>query len=304
MLSSPLTNSNDVQLISTIPTSQLISDWQQAFQIDIKAELLGCEEVRLYRCNQTNLLFFKPSSVEGSSALYEQLQKFDWYYMPRKWEHQAAIDDLKNSQKVVEIGCGKGAFVQRLCDEIGLDAQGIELNSSSVKFAQSKNIRVFSKDIHNLALEASNKFDAVCAFQVLEHVSQPKEFLNSLVKLVKPGGNLIISVPNSESFIKLCKNDLLNQPPHHLTQWSKDCFRHLTSIFPIEITHFKTEPLAEYHVEWYSSIQIERLPRIRLIRSIFHRVAGHLINPILKKYPMVRKHIIGHTLYVCFKKIE
>jgi cyclopropane fatty-acyl-phospholipid synthase-like methyltransferase len=41
-----------------------------------------------------------------------------------------AIQDIKGYHQVLEIGCGRGDFVQRLCQEEKIDAQGIELNIS------------------------------------------------------------------------------------------------------------------------------------------------------------------------------
>lgn len=299
---SPLTNSQDVTLLKTIPTEKLIQDWKNSFGIDITEEVYEHENIYFYKCNETQLKFFVPTQTVGSAKLYEHLQKFEWYYMPQKWEHDVAIQDLNNCHKILEVGCGKGAFVERLRKELKVDAQGIELNSSAVAYACEKGIPVSQDDLYDLSNQKANYFDAVCTFQVLEHVVEPQNFFSSLVELVKPGGKLIIAVPNSKSFAKYSENNLLEQPPHHMTQWCRDTFNQITSIYPIQVVNFRFESLAEYHVDWYISVQLSRLPKIRLLNSLCFRFARHILKPALKNFSPLRKLIRGHTIYVCYQK--
>src|SRR5262245_6694354 len=98
---SPLTGSENVTVLRTISASELIARWKRDFDIDITGELHGAGEVRLYRCEDTGLRFYWPSNVAGSDKLYEQLQRFDWYYMADKWEHLRAVEDLANHRRVL-----------------------------------------------------------------------------------------------------------------------------------------------------------------------------------------------------------
>lgn len=301
-ITSILTDTQDIALLKTMSSEQLVQDWRNQYQIDITDEMKGHHNIYLYQCNQTKLKFFTPLDIAGSDQLYEQLQKYDWYYMPRKWEHDVAILDLDNCHKILEVGCGKGAFVKRLRDKLNLDAQGIELNSSAAAYATKQGIPVSQIDLYDLSEQQPNYFDVVCSFQVLEHIAEPKKFLNSLVNLVRPGGKLIVAVPNAECFTKHCENNLLDTPPHHMTKWSKDTFKAITSIFPLKVLKFRFEPMAEYHIDWYISIQMSRLPKNRLIRSLAFRFAHRVVKPILKRFSAMRSLIKGHSIYVCFEK--
>lgn len=298
---SPLTYSNDTVLLKKILVSQLINDWWSNFDIDVSADVNEYEEIHLYRCNQTQLLFFIPSEAAGSGELYEQLSKMDWYYMPRKWEHDVAIQDLKGCKSVLEVGCGQGAFVQRLIREHSFAAMGIEFNKNAIEIAQSHNIPVSASTLKEMAHNKTKYFDAVCAFQVLEHVSAPRSFLEECIQLIKPGGKLIISVPNAQSFTKHAHNNLLDQPPHHMHHWCKETFLTLQKILPLDLIKFRTEPLATYHIDWYLGIQNSRLPNTRLIRSPSFWLSSYLIKPVLERYSGLRSLIIGHTLYAEFR---
>lgn len=301
---SPITQKTDIKLISSLYSHKLIQDWQRQFGIDISAELNGYRELKLYECNQSKLRFFAPIDTAGSDRLYEQLEKYDWYYMPRKWEHDVAVKDLQECERVLEVGCGRGAFVERLSKEENINAEGIELNSQAINDAKAKGINVHQSDLHELAKEQQENYDAVCSFQVLEHVPDPFSFIEGQLKLIKPGGKLIIAVPNAESFIKHCKNNLLDQPPHHVTRWCKETFLFLESVLPLKVQHFQTEPLADYHIGWYISTQLSRLPKNRLIRSPIFRLMHYLGKPTLKNSKLIRSFIEGMTLYVCYQKID
>jgi len=71
-------------------------------------------------------------------------------------------------------------------------------------------------------LESNNgAYDAVCAFEVLEHVEQPAAMFAQMVRAAKPGGLVIAGVPHVPSATTRIPNFLLNAPPHHLTWWNK-----------------------------------------------------------------------------------
>lgn len=299
-VTSVIADSKDVKLLDVIQVEKLAQDWQQQFQIDITPELQGYQEIYLYQCNKTRLKFFAPADIAGSGKLYEQLQQFDWYYMADKWEHEIARRDLKECEKILEIGSAKGDFVAS-CIEAGLDIQGIELNEAAVSEAQERKLPVERLDLEEAA-EHYHNLDGVCSFQVLEHVPNPREFIDWSLKMLKPGGKLIYCVPNAESFLKYQYN-LLDMPPHHMTQWNKASFKALESLFPIRLTKVVFEPLAAYHTVAFVTAYSDRL------RTVFpgsKLLFNRLSNPVYEKCIRLglRKIFPGQSLYVQFCKTK
>lgn len=298
---SPLTDSDDVMLIKVLQSEQLIHDWKRDFQIDVAEELRGHEKIYLYQCNQSGLRFFAPVDIAGSGALYEQLKKHDSLYMIDRWEHKIALENLHDCKKVLEIGCAYGAFVKSGI-EANLDITGIELNESAVKFSQSQGLPVERVDLQKIAELYPASLDAVCSFQVLEHVSDPKNFVNYATQLLKPNGKLIFCVPNSESFLKYEYN-LLDMPPHHLTQWSDSSFKYLETIFPLRVEKILVEPLATYHVSAYLKSYKAYFSTISPATKLFlNRYTIAFLKKILNTG--VRKFLTGQGLYVQFRKIN
>ena len=63
-------------------------------------------------------------------------------------------------------------------------------------------------DIYELMLDELKKktdqrFDVICAFQVLEHISNPREFLEDIISLLRPSGKILLAVPNSAVMKKI-----------------------------------------------------------------------------------------------------
>jgi SAM-dependent methyltransferase len=240
-----------------------------------------------------------PFDITGSEMIYRSLQNFDWYYMPDKWEYQVALKEFSDCKDILEVGCGFGDFIKSGI-EAGLNIRGIELNGAAVMAAQKSNLPVERLDLKEAANLYHESLDGVCSFQVLEHVPNPKDFIQWSIQMLKPGGKLIYCVPNSESFLKYQYN-LLDMPPHHMLQWSEFSFRALEKIFPIKLEKLIFEPLAQYHVSAYLATYAKRFRATLLGKLVFN----HYTLPVYENCLSLgfRKLLKGQSLYVQFRKL-
>jgi 2-polyprenyl-3-methyl-5-hydroxy-6-metoxy-1,4-benzoquinol methylase len=134
---SPLTNNNHIELIDTLIIKELIEDWKNFLSIDISEENIAkYEKIDLFRCQETELLFYYPFDIAGSEKLYNSLSRFDWYYMTEKWEYDVALNSLRNYSRVLDVGCGYGAFIERLKQNNCTEAIGIEQNKNALEFTR------------------------------------------------------------------------------------------------------------------------------------------------------------------------
>ena len=173
-----------------------------------------------------------------------------------------AFKDLKRllpapkGAKVIEVGCGEGSFVSD-ARVGGFDAEGIELNAAAVRAAVARGIPVRHVDVAEAAAANAGAADAVCAFQVLEHVPEVGAFLESCVRMLKPGGLLVLCVPNAQSYLR----DLdvpLDMPPHHMSRWSGGALAALSTVLPVDLEITREEPLRRTHVRAYVAAQAAR----------------------------------------------
>jgi len=79
------------------------------------------------------------------------------------------------------------------------------------------------------------RFDLITAFQVLEHVSDPVEFLRHAAVLLSAGGYMGVAVPNEHGVVRLCPFDPHQWPPHHISRWRVKDLRHLGKLCGLKI---------------------------------------------------------------------
>lgn len=257
------------------------------------------------RCTKTGLEWYEPAIAAGGGDLYQQLETKHWYYMADKWEFQAALDVLRPGDKVLEVGVGFGHFL-RAARSIGCEISGVELNPSAVAAAQAAGFTIFAEDLAAVAVRKASQLDAACAFQVLEHVPEPLPFLRSIIDLVRPGGKIILSVPDATFMrsINPSRVELLDQPPHHMTHWDEDVFRALEQLLPIKLIKVRREPLQKYHVDWFVNSWSKRARQTfgpTLSRALVSYKAVRAFSGALNLG--LRRFVNGHTLFVIFHKL-
>jgi SAM-dependent methyltransferase len=102
--------------------------------------------------------------------------------------------------RLLDVGCASGLFL-REASRAGWSVAGVE--PSETLYARAKAMLGANTELHCCILEqanfASESFYAITLWDVLEHVPEPVEFVKTCAALLKPGGKLILNVPDLES---------------------------------------------------------------------------------------------------------
>ncbi len=288
---SPVTGNKTI-LEDAILVRDIVESFGNGFRIDVATYFQDVEEILLLRCIDTDYKFFYPYNIVGDSTFYEHLQQFEWYYMPWKWEHQEALQWINPNMAILEVGCAKGDFLKRIRDEISTNVIGLELNQG---VTHRKGIPILNESVQDHSNVHVEKYDIVCSFQVLEHVAEVKEFLESCIKMLKKGGRLIVSVPNNDSFLKHSKNPL-NRPPHHMGLWSKNVFINIQDYFDLKLITTVFEPPQEYHYDYFKQTTSTHL---KSKYGIPHRITRKMTGLM---YPLSSKTYKSFTILGVFEK--
>lgn len=134
--------------------------------------------------------------------------------------------------KVLEVGSGLGFFLDA-CKEQGIVAEGCDVVERAVRFAnrREKRVRLGTLDDHY----PDNSFDAIFAFNLIEHLPHPKSFLAQANRILKAGGTLVLETPIQDGLFHrmaraghLLSGGRLNfygmEPGGHIYKFSKKTF--------------------------------------------------------------------------------
>ncbi len=103
---------------------------------------------------------------------------------------------VKKSKNLLDVGCGNGVIHHFVKDRVE-DIYGIDFSRSDLLKAKKRGLITHHVDIDKNKLPFKNKiFDIVTCLDVIEHVKDPELVLTEIRRVLKDGGNLIVSTPN------------------------------------------------------------------------------------------------------------
>jgi len=106
------------------------------------------------------------------------------------------LGDLTAGQRVLEVGCRDGQTLMHMKRLGGVEVFGVEPGPEEAAQAIARGVDVFVGLLEEYAPSEDERFDQVQMFHVLEHLHEPLAALTRLASWLKPGGTLLIEVPN------------------------------------------------------------------------------------------------------------
>lgn len=116
--------------------------------------------------------------------------------------YKLVVDTIKEKgiKSILDVGCSDGALVFSINLETDAHADGVDADAKAVKWAteRAKNNKIDSKFTHSVFEEfkPDRKYEAISALEILEHVIDPKAFLDKLESHVEKGGYVFLSTPD------------------------------------------------------------------------------------------------------------
>ncbi len=203
-------------MIETETTDCLVcgsSEYVLAFRAqDWAYELPG--EFQLVKCVQCGHLYQNPRPTQAAIRAYypSHYQPF-WRAVddaPHGWQRALGhwrwrtrcrqIARLRNGGRLLDVGASTGVFLSEMKRYGQWVTAGVELSAEAAQYARSR----FSLDIFTGQIEEAPwpnaSFDVMTCWDVLEHLPQPHAALLKMRDLLSEQGDLLLSVPNADSF--------------------------------------------------------------------------------------------------------
>ena len=190
-------------------------------------------EQDLSKYYESNLYISHTDSKAGLMAfLYQYVKK---YSLALKLRLILRLNG--SSGTLLDIGSGTGDFL-KLAKDNGWEAKGVEPNASARNLAKQKNLEVFE----TIDMLSGQTYDVITLWHVLEHLPNLELATQKIAHLLKPGGTLVVAVPNFNSYdAKYYKRYwAAYDTPRHLWHFSKTS---MAKIFPLSVKLVKTKPM-------------------------------------------------------------
>ncbi len=247
--------------------------------IELKDLFLTQEPFKILECKDCGLLYTKPRPNKKEIGKY---YKSDEYYshqenkegfIPKVYEKVKSIN-LKNKYtittektrkgKILDIGCGVGDFLHTM-EQHGWEGTGVEPSEEAKAIAKNRiKAQLLSSEEQENLIDGS--FDVITMWHVLEHVDALRWQIQQLYRLCKPGGRIIIALPNYKSYdgqyykAAWAAYDV----PRHLNHFNEET---IIKIFEeSHLKHIKTEKLHwdAYYISYMSEKYLHHsLPLLR-----------------------------------------
>ena len=144
-----------------------------------------------------------------------------------------------NSRSLLEVGSGDGYVLKALSD-LPVSLTGIEISEKRIERSRAlvPQAEIVAGDAREMPF-ADHSFDIVVCSEVLEHVPEPERAIEEMKRVVRPGGLVIVTVPQERNW-QLGRLLLLRFPiriPDHINQFSVSSMSQLFGL-TAEKVHF------------------------------------------------------------------
>lgn len=178
-------------------------------------------------------------------------------------------------KNILEVGCGSGIALERF-KQLGAEVTGVELAKNAAEFAARRTgSLVWNGTIESFPDE--KKHDLIVAIDLIEHVANPEETLAEFKKRLKPGGQIVMVLPDLHSFsAKVLKNKWPEYKEEHRFYFSKKSMELLAGSVGLRVTYWS------YFTKWMT------LPYFFHMLA-FHSKPGWFQNVLRRLVGLTRK---------------
>jgi SAM-dependent methyltransferase len=149
------------------------------------------------------------------------------------------LGDFIDGGSVLEFGSFTGEFLYE-CAKSGYEASSVDLHPRILNMNKTKNLKEIIRS-DAVFFKSERNYDAIAAFHVIEHLTDPAEFIANCRKALKPGGILFLEVPNFGSLARRAMGKRWSMfHDYHVCHFDKNSLKDLIERSGYEILAVRT----------------------------------------------------------------
>jgi 2-polyprenyl-6-hydroxyphenyl methylase/3-demethylubiquinone-9 3-methyltransferase len=156
----------------------------------------SCPSCDFHTINYLDVSQTDPRQPDANAVRYIRTQ-LEHNHQRSKEQADLCESTLGNNLKVLDIGCGGGAFME-IMKKRGHRTVGIELNPARRNYCQSIGLDVLGSPIESWS-ETPDQFDLITLWDVIEHVNYPRTTIEATFHHLEKGGALILDTPSRDA---------------------------------------------------------------------------------------------------------
>jgi 2-polyprenyl-3-methyl-5-hydroxy-6-metoxy-1,4-benzoquinol methylase len=130
-------------------------------------------------------------AVEQYGSQLDEIERSHWWFAGRRAVILATLRRfVRPASRILDFGCGAGGLTAELA--CVYDVVGVDFSAPALEVARGRGLNV---QLLKSSDALPSGFDAVCAFDVIEHVDDDTAELRRLAAAVRPGGVVMVTVP-------------------------------------------------------------------------------------------------------------
>lgn len=157
-------------------------------------------------------------------------------------------------RKVLDLGCRDGALTSRYAE--GNEVVGVDADREALAEAEKLGIETRWADLDEPLPFEDSSFDVVVAGELLEHLRDPGRLVGEVLRVLRPGGTFVASVPNAYRLKNRLRFALGRKPeddPTHLQMFSAADVQKLLAGFDQPALHFIAGRLVPLHARLFAN---------------------------------------------------
>ncbi len=164
----------------------------------------------------------------------------------RSYEDKRIMVHAQTGEIVIDVGCGEGIILEKFLRRYPQKKIiGVDILMKNAMICKEHNLPALVNDVYALCFK-DNSIDHCLFTQTLEHLNEPEEALSEIKRVLKPGGSVIIVVPN-DMFFKVArlatfKWKIAFYPAGHVKQWTPRAIKELLEKLSFEVIVQKNLP--------------------------------------------------------------